>query len=41
MQSTDHMKLKDDHNVDFSLHVKRGNKYIHRRGYGGKVWSRD
>jgi len=43
MQFTDHMKLKkkDDQSVDASLLLKRGNKNIHRRGYGGKAWSRD
>jgi len=38
MQSMDHQKLKkkDDQNVDTSL-LKRGNKNMPRRGYGGKV----
>jgi len=43
IQSTDHMKLKkkDKQSADASVLFKRGNKNIHRRRYGEKVWSRD
>jgi len=35
------LKRKDGQCVDASLPLKRENKNIHRRGYGGKVWNRD
>jgi len=42
IQFTDHMKFKkDNQNIDASVLLRRGNKNIHRRKYGDKVWSRD
>jgi len=37
------MKLKkeDDQSVDALVLLRRGNKNIHRRKCGDKVWSRD
>jgi len=43
IQYTDHRKLKkkDDKSVEASVLLRRENKYIHKRRYGDKVWSRD
>jgi len=35
------LKKKDNQSVGASVLLKRGNKNIHRRRYGDKVWSRD
>jgi len=35
------LKKKDDQSEDASVLLRRGNKNIHRRGYGDKVWSID
>jgi len=39
----DHTKLKkkEDQNVEASVLLRRGNKNIHGRRYGDKVWSRE
>jgi hypothetical protein len=41
IQFTNHMKLKkkEDHSVDTSIHLRRGEQNTHGRSY--KVWSRD
>jgi len=35
------LKKKDEQSADASVLLIRGNKNIHRRRYGDKVWSRD
>jgi hypothetical protein len=43
MQFTNHMKLKkkEDHSVDTSIHLRRGEPNTHGRSYRDKVWSRN
>jgi hypothetical protein len=43
IQFTNHIKLKkkEDHSVDTSIYLRRGEQNTHGRSYRDKVWSRD